>query len=144
MYIYLCVRTYHMHNNYITYIVAMRPYFSWLWQFRRLLCAATMNSLAQLWLWDGYREAEATYMWRHEADRERKRQKQAATCGAYRVANLCATEAARRALVWGRWGVTYPTKNVSNDWEASVPHMYVERLCQSWWLCAPDQRSGPR
>ena len=35
MYIYLCIRTYHMRTNYlitslITYIVAMRPYFSWL------------------------------------------------------------------------------------------------------------------
>ena len=26
--IYLCVRTYHVCNNYVTYIVAMRPYFS--------------------------------------------------------------------------------------------------------------------
>jgi len=25
--IYLCVRTYHVRNNYVTYIVAMRPYF---------------------------------------------------------------------------------------------------------------------
>ena len=26
--IYMCVRTYHVRNNYVTYIVAMRPYFS--------------------------------------------------------------------------------------------------------------------
>ena len=32
----------------VTYIVAMQPYFSRLRQFRRLLCVATMSSLAQL------------------------------------------------------------------------------------------------
>jgi len=44
MYIYICmcVRTYHVRNNYVTYIVAMRPYFS------RLLCVAAMSSLPQL------------------------------------------------------------------------------------------------
>ena len=26
--VYLCIPTYHVHNNYTTYIVAMRPYFS--------------------------------------------------------------------------------------------------------------------
>jgi len=36
LYLSLCVRTYHMRNNCITYIVAMQPYLSWLWQFRRL------------------------------------------------------------------------------------------------------------
>jgi len=51
---------YHVHNNYVTYIVAMRPYFSRLQQFRRLLCVAAMSSLPQLRLRDGYREAEAT------------------------------------------------------------------------------------
>ena len=45
LYVYLCVPTYHMRNNYVTYIVAMQPYFSQLWQFRQL---ATMSSLAQL------------------------------------------------------------------------------------------------
>jgi len=67
IYIYLCVRTYHVHNNYVTYIVAMRPCLSRLRQFRRLLCVATMNSvatilssLAQLRVRDRYREAEAT------------------------------------------------------------------------------------
>jgi len=54
------VHTYHVRNNYITYVVAMRPYFSRLPQFRRLLCVAAMSSLPQLWLRDGYREAEAT------------------------------------------------------------------------------------
>ena len=33
--VYMCVRTYHVGNNYVTYIAAMRPYFSRLWQFRR-------------------------------------------------------------------------------------------------------------
>ena len=62
IYICMCVRTYHVRNNYVTctYIVAMRPYFSQLWQFRRLLCVAAMSSLPQLRLQDGYREAEAT------------------------------------------------------------------------------------
>jgi len=42
IYICMCVRTYHVHNNYVTYIVAMQPYFS------RLLCVAAMSSLPQL------------------------------------------------------------------------------------------------
>ena len=59
--VYLCVRTYHMHNNYVTYIVTMRPYFSRLRQIKQLLsCVAAMSSLPQLPLRDGYREAEAT------------------------------------------------------------------------------------
>jgi len=49
-----------MRNNYVTYIVAMRPYLSRLGQFTRLLCVAAMSSLPQLRLRDGYREAEAT------------------------------------------------------------------------------------
>ena len=48
IYVYLCICTYHMHNIYVTYIVAMRPNFSRLQQFRQLLCVATMGSLAQL------------------------------------------------------------------------------------------------
>jgi len=28
LYIYMCVHTYHVRNNYVTYIVAIRPYFS--------------------------------------------------------------------------------------------------------------------
>jgi len=65
-YIYLCVRTYHVRNNYVTYIVAMRPCLSQLRHFRRLLCVATMNSvatimssLAQLRVRDRYQETEA-------------------------------------------------------------------------------------
>jgi len=54
------VRTYHVRDNYVTYIVAMRPYFSRPRQLRRLLCVAAMSSLPQLRLRDGYREAEAT------------------------------------------------------------------------------------
>jgi len=37
IYVSSCVHTYHVHNNYITYIVAMQPYSSWIRQFRRLL-----------------------------------------------------------------------------------------------------------
>jgi len=59
IYIYICVRTYHMCNNYVTYIVAMQPYFSRLRQFRWLLCVAVMSSQPQLRLRDGYRETEA-------------------------------------------------------------------------------------
>jgi len=40
--------TYHVRSSYVTYIVAMRPYFSRLWQFRQLLCVTTMCTLAQL------------------------------------------------------------------------------------------------
>jgi len=54
IYICLCVRTYHVRNNYVTYIVAMRPYFSQLRQFRQLLCVAAMSSLPQLRDRDGY------------------------------------------------------------------------------------------
>ena len=58
--VYMCIHTYHVRNNYITYIVAMQPYFSRLWKFRRLLsCVAAMSSLPQLRLRDGYREAQA-------------------------------------------------------------------------------------
>ena len=60
------------------YIVAMQPYFSRLRQFIRLLCVATMSSLAQLRVWDGYWEAEVTETQRHEANWEWKCQKWAA------------------------------------------------------------------
>jgi len=50
----LCVCIYHVRNNYVTYIVAMRPYLSRLRQFRRLLCVAAMSSLPQLRLRGGY------------------------------------------------------------------------------------------
>ena len=59
-YIFMCVHTYHVCNNYVMYTVAMRPYFSRLRQFRRLLCVAAMSSLPQLRLRDGYQEAEGT------------------------------------------------------------------------------------
>ena len=68
-------------------------------QFRRLFCVATTSSLAQFRVQDGYREAETTQTRRREADRERKRQKRAATRGAYRDTNQ-QTTAARRALEW--------------------------------------------
>ena len=38
MYVCMCICTYHVRNNYVMYIVAMRPYFS------RLLCVAAMSS----------------------------------------------------------------------------------------------------
>jgi len=38
----MCVRTYHVRNNYVTYIVAMRPSFR---QFKRLLCVAAMSTV---------------------------------------------------------------------------------------------------
>ena len=62
IYVCMCVRTYHVRNNYVMYIVAMRPstYISRLQQLRRLLCVAAMSSLPQLRLRDGYQEAEAT------------------------------------------------------------------------------------
>ena len=55
-YMYLCVCTYHVRNNYITYIVALQPCFSRLRQFIQLLFVATMSSLrlAQLRVRDGY------------------------------------------------------------------------------------------
>lgn len=55
-YVYLWVPTYYVHNNYITYIVAMLPYLSRLRQFRWRICVATMK----LWVWDEYWETEAT------------------------------------------------------------------------------------
>jgi len=36
--VFMCSRTFHVRNNYITYIVAIRPYFSRPRQFRWLLC----------------------------------------------------------------------------------------------------------
>ena len=84
----MCTHTYHVCNNYVTYIVAMRPYFSRLRQFRRLLCVAAMSSLPQLRLRDGYRKAE-----QHRRDDVRltesgnARSEQLNTRSAYRVAN---------------------------------------------------------
>ena len=46
--LYICASQRIVCDNYIIYIVAMQPYFSQLWQFRQLLCVATMSSLAQL------------------------------------------------------------------------------------------------
>ena len=53
------VCTYHVNNNYVTYIVAKRHYLSRLQPFRGLLCVATVSSLVQLRVRDGYWEAEA-------------------------------------------------------------------------------------
>ena len=55
----LCVPTYHVCNNYVKYIVAMRLYFSRLRQFGQLLCVTAMSSLAPLWLRNRCWEAEA-------------------------------------------------------------------------------------
>ena len=48
LYLGLCVPTYHLHNNYITYIAAIWLDFIWLWQSRLLLCVSTctMSRLA--------------------------------------------------------------------------------------------------
>ena len=59
--LFLCP-TYHVRNNYVTYTVAMRPYFSWLWQLRQLLCVATMSILPHLWVRDGCWAWEAETM----------------------------------------------------------------------------------
>ena len=53
----------HVHNNYVTYIVAMQPYFSWLRQFRRLLCVATLSIPAQLQVWLRSRGNVDATMW---------------------------------------------------------------------------------
>jgi len=56
IYVSLCICTYHVRNNYMTYVVAMRLYLSQLWQFRRLLCVATVSiqsSLVQLQVREG-------------------------------------------------------------------------------------------
>ena len=50
----MCVCTYHVRNNYVTYIVAMRP----LVGFGDF--AAAMSNLAQLRLRDGYRNVDTT------------------------------------------------------------------------------------
>ena len=97
----LCIPTYHARNSYVMCIASMQPYFSQLRQFRRLLCVAAMSSLAQLRVWDGYGEAEATKMRQHKADREQKCQKWAATRDAYRVTNQ-QRMAVRRAIEWIR------------------------------------------
>jgi len=55
----MCICTYHVRNNDVTYIVAMRSN-TRLRQFRWLLCVAGTSGLPQLRLRDGYREAEAT------------------------------------------------------------------------------------
>jgi len=48
--LYICVRTSHMRNNYVTYIVAMQPYSSRLRQFRRLPCVAAMTVTTLRWI----------------------------------------------------------------------------------------------
>jgi len=99
----LCVLTYHVHKNYLMYmyIVAMWPYFSLLYQFRRELCVTTVSSVAQLQVWDRYWEAEATQTQQCKANWKRKCQKRAATHGAFTVTNR-QTVAARRAFEWLR------------------------------------------
>jgi len=95
----LCIPTYHMYSNYIMCIVAMPFYFSQLRQFGWLLYVATMNSLAQIRVWDRYIEGEAMWTRQHEADRWQKCQRQAVTHDAYRVANQLRM-ASSRALEW--------------------------------------------
>jgi len=52
--LYVSSFVHHVRNSYVTYIVAMQPYLSRLRQFRWLLCVATVSSLAQLRVQDGY------------------------------------------------------------------------------------------
>jgi len=75
--LYICrsVRLHlYMLNNYVTYIVAMRPYFSRLRQFRRLLCVAAKQRQRRR---DDARLTESG----------NARSEQLSTRGAYRVAN---------------------------------------------------------
>jgi len=95
IYIYLCIRTYHVRKNYVTYIVAMRPYFSRLRQFRRLLCVAAMSSLLQLC--DFKMDTEKQRQHRRDdvrlTESGNARGEQLNTCGACRVAN-------QQSLAW--------------------------------------------
>ena len=103
---YMCVRTYHVRNNYITYIVAMRPY-SRLRQFRRLLCVAAMSSLPQL-SYDFEIDTEKQRQRRRDDARLTQsgnaRSEQLNTRGAYRVANqqslACLSGSERRRPGW--------------------------------------------
>ena len=81
---HVCNNLHHVHSCHVT-----------------LLCVATMSSLAQLWVQDGYWEAEAMQMQQHKADQEWKRQKRAATHDGYRITNQ-QRMAARRDLEWTR------------------------------------------
>ena len=95
MYVSLGFPTYHMCNNYITYIVAMRPYFSWLREFRRLLCIVQRCHELEF-------EMDTEKQRQRRCDNTRlKRQKWAATRDAYRVTNQ-QKMVAKRALEWIR------------------------------------------
>ena len=78
MYLSFCVCTYHVHNNYVTDIVAMQRSLSRLRQFRWLLSVATVISLAQ---YEFEMETEKQRQCRHNDAKKR-----AATRDAYRVA----------------------------------------------------------
>ena len=81
----MCVCTYHVRNNYVTYIVAKRPYLS------RLLCVAAMSSLPQFVSYDFEMDTEKQGQCRRDYARltedRNARSEQLNTRSAYRVAN---------------------------------------------------------
>ena len=83
----LCILTYHVRNNYITHIVALQLCFSWLWTAGLSTGVATVSSLAQLQVWDPEKQRQCRYD-DVKLTESGKHHKQAATCGAYRAANL--------------------------------------------------------
>ena len=100
----MCVRAYHVRNNYVTYIVAMRPYFSRLCDsaLRRLLCVAAMSS------YDFELDTEKQRQSRRDDARLTEsgnaRSEQLNTRGANRVANqqslACLSGSERRRPGW--------------------------------------------
>ena len=79
---------FHVRNNYVRYIVAMRPYFSRLQQFRQLLCVAAMSSLPQLQLeMDTEKQRQRRRDDARLTESGNARSKQLNTRGAYRVAS---------------------------------------------------------
>jgi len=81
----MCVRTYHVRNNYVTYIVAMQPYFSQLWQFRLLLCVAVYHSYD--FEMDTGKQRQCRRDDARLTESGNARSEQLNTRGAYRVAN---------------------------------------------------------
>ena len=102
LYIYVCVCTYHVRNNYVTYIVAMRPY---LLNRLRLLCVAAMSSLPQLRLqMDTEKQRQRRRADERLTESGDARSEQLNTCGAYRVTNqqslACLSGSERRRPGW--------------------------------------------
>ena len=97
IYIHMCVRTYHVRNNYVTYIVAMRPYLS------RLLCVAAMSSLPQFEM-DTEKQRQRRRDDVRLTEGGNARSEQLNTRSAYRVANqqslACLSGSERRRPGW--------------------------------------------